>query len=81
MALPTSSVKAVPKLTTTVAAPSQAPVVALTSPSTTQVPVCVLHSNVLSAGEEPLYLVKMKDGTCVYLKESLLSQSGGTVQV
>ena len=58
-----------------------APSVTLVTPSKTQVPTHIVHSINNTAGEEPLYLVHMKDGTYVYLKQSLLSQSGGVVNI
>jgi len=58
---------------------SHAPSVALVTSSTTQVPVCIIHAISVTAGEEPLYLVKMKDGTFAYIRESLLTQSGSIV--
>ena len=67
-----------PKLTTTVTSFTKSPV-QLATPSTTQTPVAIEHGVVFSAGEEPQYLVQMKDGTRVYMKESLLTQSGGSV--
>ena len=81
MALPTSNIVATPKLSSTVAFPNAVAAVALATPSTTQVPVAIYHARAVTAGEEPLYLVKMKDGTCAYIKESLLTQSGGIVSI
>lgn len=56
------------------------PSVALVTPSKTQIPTHIVQSQCVTAGEEPLYLVHMTDGTYVYIKESLLSQSGGTAR-
>ena len=73
-----------PKLTTksTVGSAVSAPSVALATPSTTQIPVSIDHSHqVTTAGEQPLYLVHMKDGTWVYMPENLLTQTGGKVVI
>jgi hypothetical protein len=56
-----------------------APSVNLVVSSTTQVPQFIEHANVWNtAGEEPVYLVRMRDGTYAYLKESAITSSGGT---
>lgn len=58
-----------------------APVAALASVSSNQVPVFIDHVKNVTVGEEPVYLVHMKDGTWAYIKQSLLTQSGGTVVI
>ena len=61
---------------------TQAPTVALVTFSTTQIPVLIEHAYAnQTAGEQPLYLVHMKDGTWVYLPQNLLTQSGGKVVI
>lgn len=80
MATPKSTVVATPALTVQTKATS-APAVSLVTPSTTQVPTHIVNSYGQTCGEEPLYLVHMKDGTYAYLKESLLTQSGAVVVV
>jgi hypothetical protein len=74
-----TNLKAVPKLISQVPQPNASPAIKLVTPSTTQVPVAILHSISLTAGEEPLYFVKMRDGTCVYIRESLLDQSASGI--
>jgi hypothetical protein len=71
----------VPKLNTktSVGTPTTAPAVKLVTASTTQVPVMIEHVLNQTVGEEPLYLVRMRDNTLVYVKESLLTQNGGIV--
>jgi len=73
----------IPQLNTNVSlgVAQKAPTVSLATPSSTQIPVYVVNAVATSAGEEPLYLVRMRDGTYAYIKESLLTQDGGMVKV
>lgn len=59
----------------------KAPTVSLSTPSSTQIPVYVVSAVTTSDNEEPLYLVRMRDGTYAYIKESFLTQDGGMVKV
>lgn len=58
-----------------------APAVQLVKSSVTQIPVHAEHSIVFSKGEPAKVLVKMRDGTCVYISENDLSQDGGKVRI
>lgn len=41
----------------------------------------VVHSIGVSNNEEPLYLCRLKSGGYAYIRESLLTQEGGTVKL
>jgi hypothetical protein len=41
----------------------------------------VEHSIAFTAGEDVQCLVRMKDGTCVYIPESQLAATTGTVKI
>ena len=75
--------KSTPILNTKVSSGSSntAPAVMLKTSSTTQVPVHIEHVFNPSVGDEPKYLVKMRDGTLAYVAESLLTQNGGVVKI
>lgn len=82
---PILNTKAAPTVsasTPTIVSPavSSAPVISLKS-GNGQIAVYAEHAACYTAGEEAMYLVRMKDGTCCYKKESELSQAGGSVMI
>lgn len=63
----------------TAAPASTAPSVQLLVSSTTQIPVASVSIYNPTVGESPKHLVRMKDGTLVYLPENQLVQNGAVV--
>lgn len=67
---------------TTTGSGTQSPTVALVTASTTQIPTHIDHAcQFTTAGEQPQYLVHMKDGTWVTMPQNLLTQVAGTIKV
>ena len=78
--MPTKKTPSVPTKITAGTATS-APGVAFGATVIGQTPIMIEHSISFTAGEDVQCLVRMKDGTCVYIPESQLAATTGVVKI